>query len=58
VETVFNGDGIIVEESASDEATKAVIRDVVACVGSENDRSGKPGISQAKAEQFFAEVQA
>jgi hypothetical protein len=58
VETVFNGDGIIVEESASDDASKAVIRDIVACVGSEADRSGKPGINQAKADQFFAEAQA
>jgi hypothetical protein len=58
VETVFNGDGIIVEESASDDAIKAVIREIIACVGAEVDRSGKPGISQAKADQFFAEAQA
>src|SRR6266436_2779030 len=58
VETLFNGDGIILEESASDDASKAVIRDIIACVGSETDRSGKPGISQAKADQFFAEAQA
>jgi hypothetical protein len=58
VETVFNGDGIIIEESASDAATKAVIRDILACAGSEPDRSGKPGISQAKVDLFFAEAKA
>ena len=58
VETVFNGDGLIVEDSAADEATKAAIKDVIACVGSELDRSGKPGLSQAKVDQFFAEATA
>jgi hypothetical protein len=58
VETVFNGDGLIVEDSAADEATKAVIKEVIACVGSELDRSGKPGLSQAKVDQFFAEATA
>lgn len=52
--TAFNGDGIIIEESAGDDATKAAIRDIIACVGSEADRSGKPGINQAKVDQFFA----
>src|SRR5438309_1918557 len=58
VETTFNGDGIIVEESADDDATKAVIRDIISCLGAETDRSGKPGINQAKADQFFPEAQA
>lgn len=57
-QTAFNGDGIIVEDSAEDEATKAVIRDIIACFGSEADRSGKPGISQAKVDQFLAEATA
>jgi hypothetical protein len=57
-ETQFNGDGIIPAESAGDEATLAVINDIIACFGSETDRSGKPGISQAKVDAFFAEVTA
>jgi hypothetical protein len=57
-QTAFNGDGIIVEDSGTDEETKAVIRDILACAGSEPDRSGKPGISQAKVDQFFAEATA
>jgi hypothetical protein len=57
-QTQFNGDGIIPVESAPDDATKAVIADIIACFGSELDRSGKPGINQARVDQFFAESQA
>ena len=56
--TNFNGDGIIPAEAANDDATRAVIADIMACCGVETDRSGKPGIGQAKADQFFAEAQA
>ncbi|MGN6554257.1 MAG: hypothetical protein ACTHLW_11115, partial [Verrucomicrobiota bacterium] len=54
INTVFNGDGVIIPESASDEATKAVINDIAACLGTVADRSGKTGIDQAKADAFFA----
>ena len=57
-ETLFNGDGIVPAESASDPAVKAVITDIIACLGAEKDRSGKPGVSQARVDQFFAEAQA
>src|ERR1035438_5335321 len=57
-ETVLNGDGIIIPETASDDATKQVISDIIACLGPDTDRSGKPGISQAKVDQFFADAQA
>jgi hypothetical protein len=56
VQTQFNGDGIVPAESAEDEATKSVINDIIACLGAETDRSGKPGVSQAKAELFFTEA--
>jgi hypothetical protein len=56
--TTFNGDGIIIAESAGDAATKAVIADIAACFGTVNDRSSKPGIDQAKADSFFAECAA
>jgi hypothetical protein len=56
--TNFNGDGIIPVDAASDDATKAVITDIIACFGSELDRSGKPGINQAKFDQFFTEATA
>jgi hypothetical protein len=54
----FNGDGIITVESASDDATKAVINDIIACLGADNDASGKPGLGQAKVDQFFTEAAA
>src|SRR3569623_2516944 len=54
----FNGDGIIVEASAPDEATAAVIREIIDTVGADTDRSGKPGIGAEKIEAFFAEVAA
>ncbi|HYT61807.1 MAG TPA: hypothetical protein VEL06_16635 [Haliangiales bacterium] len=56
--TVFNGDGIIPADSAGDEMVKSVINDIIACLGPDTDRSGKPGVSQARADQFFAEAQA
>lgn len=52
----FNGDGVIPADSASDEATKAVIADIINCLGAATDVSGKPGINQAKVDQFFADA--
>jgi hypothetical protein len=52
----FNGDGIVPADSAGDDATKAVIADIINCLGADTDVSGKPGISQAKMDQFFAEA--
>jgi hypothetical protein len=55
--TKFNGDGIVPAESAPDDAIRAAIEDVMAVMGSVTDRSGKPGIDEAKADAFFAQVQ-
>ena len=57
-QTNFNGDGIVPPESASDDATKLAINDIIACLGPETDRSGKPGVSLAKVDQFFTDAQA
>jgi len=57
-QTAFNGDGVIVEDSAADAPTKAVIKDIMGCYGPDTDRSGKAGISQAKVDQFFADAAA
>jgi hypothetical protein len=54
----FNGDGIVPADSAEDDTTKALINDIIATVGPETDASGKPGVSQAKVDQFFAEAAA
>jgi hypothetical protein len=57
-QTRFNGDGIVPADSAEDDPTKAAINDILACLGPDPDRSGKPGVSQAKLDQFFTEAQA
>lgn len=53
--TTLNGDGVIIPESATDDATKAVVADIAACMGTVPDRSTKPGIDQARTDAFFAE---
>ncbi len=57
-QTRFNGDGIVPADAAGDDATRAVINEIIDYFGAETDRSGKPGVNQVKADQFFAEVQA
>ncbi len=55
-QTKFNGDGIVPLESADDDAVRGVLAEIVARLGPENDRSGKPGVSRAKAESFFEQI--
>jgi hypothetical protein len=57
-QTVFNGDGIVPADSADDESIRRVISDIIACLGADADRSGKPGVSQSRVDQFFTEAQA
>ena len=57
-QTRFNGDSIIIAESAADAATQAVINDIMATHGSVADRSGKPGLDQARGDAFFADAAA
>jgi hypothetical protein len=57
-ETLFNGDGVIPVDSAAEAELKLVINDIIGSFGSEPDRSGKPGINQARVDQFFTELQA
>lgn len=56
--TRFNGDGVVPADAADDLATRQVIDEIIASFGAETDRSGKPGVSQAKADAFFAAVAA
>ncbi len=53
----FNGDGIIAVHVTEDEALQKLITEIMACVGSEQDRSGLPGISQGQIESFFVAAQ-
>jgi hypothetical protein len=55
--TKFNGDGIIPVSAAEDEQLKNVIKDIMACMGSQLDRSGEPGITQEMTDTFYAALQ-
>jgi hypothetical protein len=54
----LNGDGVVVPESAAEIATRGIIEEIVSCVETVADRSGKRGIDQEKADAFFAECEA
>jgi len=56
-ETKFNGDGVVIAETSDDAAVKKAIEEIIAALGPVPDRSGKPGLNQAKLDQFFAEAQ-
>ncbi|HEY7373550.1 MAG TPA: hypothetical protein VIF57_15425 [Polyangia bacterium] len=56
--SAFNGDGVITEASTADEPARALIREIIDCVGSVPDRSGAPGIDAEMIEAFFAEAKA
>ncbi len=56
--TPFNGDGVIAEDAAEDAETRSVLVDIMNCLGSAPDRSGKPGVSQEIVDRFFAEAAA
>ena len=57
-QTRFNGDGAITADAADDEATQAVIGEIIMCLGSVPDLSGKPGVNQGQVDQFFADLRA
>jgi len=54
----LNGDGIIPVEATDDPAVRALIGDIIACVGQVARGSAFTGITAAKVEAFFAEVTA
>ncbi len=57
-ETRFNGDGVIPADAAEDEDTRQAVADIIATCGAVTDRSGKPGVDQARADAFFAAADA
>jgi hypothetical protein len=54
--TRFNGDGVLPADAAGDEAASQAVSDLIATVGSATDRSGKPGIDQARVDKFFEQA--
>ncbi|MFT3691632.1 MAG: hypothetical protein QM831_00740 [Kofleriaceae bacterium] len=55
-DTKLNGDGIVIDASTDDADLKKTITDAIASVGSVVDRSGKPGIDKAKADDFWKAI--
>jgi len=58
VQTKFNGDGVVPADSSEDPAIQKVIEEIIATQGAESDRSGRPGVSQAKVDAFFEQATA
>jgi hypothetical protein len=56
--TPFNGDGIITELSSEDAFIRGVIRDIIDCIGSDQDRSATPGVNAEKVKAFFDALKA
>ncbi len=54
----LNGDGVIPPEATEDPAVQALIKDIIACLGSTADRTGSPGITAAQIDTFFSELTA
>ncbi|HOT29548.1 MAG TPA: hypothetical protein PLU72_15340 [Candidatus Ozemobacteraceae bacterium] len=46
--TRFNGDGIVPPAAAGDEAGRKLIEEIISCVGGVDDRSGVPGVDEAR----------
>jgi hypothetical protein len=55
--TKFNGDGIITEFSSDDDIIKILIGDIISCMGSAVDLSGKEGISSNHIDDFYKNCQ-
>lgn len=52
--TKFNGDGVITVLSSPDDAQKQIITDIIATVGSVEDRCGEKGVNAELIEKFYA----
>lgn len=52
--TGFNGDGVITRLSTSDEALQGLIGTIADKMGAAADRSGEPGVDEARIEAFYA----
>ncbi len=54
--SLFNGDGVVIPESAPEGDVRQVIVDAMACEGEVVDRSGKPGLDRARLETFYSDL--
>ncbi len=56
--TTFNGDGVIIPDSAADDATKLLIADILSTEGGTADRSGAAGVDTTRIDTFYADCAA
>lgn len=56
--TAFNGDGVVTLDVSDEPAMKAFVKDIADCVGTVEDRSGKPGVSEASLDKFMSAASA
>ena len=55
----FNGDGVVPPTAAAEDAALAqAMEDIMACAGTDDDRSGAPGLGVARITAFFDEARA
>jgi hypothetical protein len=54
--TALNGDGVIPPEATDDPAVQALIKDIIACLGGVDDRTGTKGVTAEMIAQFFTEL--
>lgn len=51
-----NGDGLVPATLTADDSLRAAIADIISCLGSEQDRSGEPAVSESGINEFFAQA--
>lgn len=56
--STLNGDGVVPADAAATPEIAAVIEDIITTIGPVSDRGGKPGVSEATVDRFFAEAEA
>ena len=54
----LNGDGVIPPEATEDPAAQALIKDIMACLGGVQDRTGSEGVTADKIAAFFDQLAA
>ncbi|WPJ96530.1 hypothetical protein SH580_02280 [Coraliomargarita algicola] len=52
----LNGDGVIAKDASNDPEIQTLIAEIMDCLGAEIDRSGEPGITKAKLDAFFEQM--
>ncbi|MCA9673147.1 MAG: hypothetical protein KC503_46460 [Myxococcales bacterium] len=57
-DTRFNGDGIITATAAEDPELETLLEQIIECMESVEDRSGKPGVNEEKVNAFFEAAEA